>query len=170
MLTEMKFYQIDTNYLNALRSIDHRVPHNKSYIGRKGKSRPYIGIMLSIDGIDYFVPLTSKKRRSSYVVLPIYDGNSEQIATLMLNSMLPVPEQYRTLLSMDGVRSTDPQYFDLLMNELKFLRPRTESIRARCAIIRDVKVNGSHKPQINEKTKAFCLDLASLETVYRHYQ
>lgn len=92
MIDEMKFYQIDTNYLNELRKADYRVPHNKSYIGRKGKSRPYIGVMLSIEGIDYFVPLTSKKRRSSYVVLPIYDGNNDQIATLMLNSMLPVPE------------------------------------------------------------------------------
>lgn len=139
MIDEMKFYQIDTNYLNELRKADHRVPHNKSYIGRKGKSRPYIGVMLSIEGIDYFVPLTSKKRRSSYVVLPIYDGNNDQIAPLMLNSMLPVPEQSRTLLNMDGVRSTDPQYFDLLMNELKFLRPRTDSIKTRCAVIRELK-------------------------------
>ena len=44
--------------------------------------------MLSIDNVDYFVPLSSKKKRSSFVVMPIYDDNNEQIATLMLNNML----------------------------------------------------------------------------------
>lgn len=142
---EMKFYQIDTNYLNILRQIDGRVPHNKEFIGRKGKSRPYIGVMLSIDNVDYFVPLSSKKKRSSFVVMPIYDDNNEQIATLMLNNMLPVPPKHRKLLNMEGVRITDPKYFDLLMNELNFLRPRRE------AIIRSVKVEGIKRPQISEK-------------------
>lgn len=71
---------------------------------------------------------------------------------------------------MDGVQSTDPQYFDLLMNELKFLRPRTDSIKTRCAVIREVKVNGANKPQMTEKTKNFCLDLAALEAIYRTYK
>ncbi|HFR3673023.1 type III toxin-antitoxin system ToxN/AbiQ family toxin [Streptococcus suis] len=164
---EMKFYQIDTNYLNMLRQIDGRVPHNKEFIGRKGKSRPYIGVMLSIDGIDYSVPLSSQKKRSSYVMMPIYDDNNNQIATLMLNNMLPVPSKYRKLLNMDGVKMTDPKYFDLLMNELNFLRPRKDSIKSRCAIIRSVKVEGKNKPQINERTKEFCLELTELEKAYK---
>ncbi|HEM9292390.1 TPA: type III toxin-antitoxin system ToxN/AbiQ family toxin [Streptococcus agalactiae] len=164
---EMKFYQIDTNYLNRLRQIDGRVPHNKEFIGRKGKSRPYIGVMLSIDNVDYFVPLSSKKKRSSFVVMPIYDDNNEQIATLMLNNMLPVPPKHRKLLNMEGVRITDPKYFDLLMNELNFLRPRRQAIKSRCTIIRSVKVEGKNKPQINEKTKEFCLNLLELEEAYK---
>lgn len=166
---EMKFYQIDTNYLNTLRQIDGRVPHNKEFIGRKGKSRPYVGVMLSIDNIDYFVPLSSKKKRSSFVVMPIYDNNDDQIATLMLNNMLPVPPKYRKILNMDGVKITDPKYFDLLMNELNFLRPRRESIKMRCAIIRSVKVEGKSMPQINSKTEAYCLNLRELEATYKEF-
>ena len=59
-LLEMKFYKVDTNYLNELRKIDGRVPLNKEYVGSSNKVRPYIGIMLVVDGIDYLVPLTSK--------------------------------------------------------------------------------------------------------------
>lgn len=163
---EMKFYQIDTNYLNMLRQVDEKVPYNKEFIGRKGKSRPYIGIMLSIDQVDYLVPLSSKKKRSSFVVMPIYD-DTEQIATLMLNNMLPVPPKYRELLNMEAVKITDPKYFDFLMNELNFLRPRREVIKARCAVIRAVKAEGQNRKQLNEKTKDFCLNLFELEKIYK---
>lgn len=81
--------------------------------------------------------------------------------------MLPVPPKHRKLLNMDGVRITDPKYFDLLMNELNFLRPKREVIKSRCSIIRSVKVDGKNKPQINERTKEFCLELIELEKAYK---
>ena len=84
----------------------------------------------------------------------------------MLNNMLPVPPKHRKLLNMEGVRITDPKYFDLFMNELNFLRHRREAIKSRCTIIRSVKVEGIKRPQINERTKEFCLDLIELEKAY----
>lgn len=166
---EMKFYQIDTNYLNTLRQIDGRVPHNKEFIGRKGISRPYVGVMLSIDNIDYFVLLSSKKKRTSFVVMPIYDDNDDQIATLMFNNMLSVPPKFRKLLNMDGAKITDSKYFDLLMNEFNFLRPRREGIKIRCAIIRSEKVEGKNMPLINSKTDAYCLNLRELEAISKEF-
>lgn len=165
-MQEMKFYQIDSSYLNILRQVDERVPLNKEFYGRKG-ARPYIGIMLSVENIDYFVPLSSKKKRTSFVVMPIYDSNRVQIASLLLNNMLPVPPKFRKLLNMDGVKITNPKYYDLLLNELNYLRPRTKAIKSRCAIIRLVIVEGDERPQINDKTKDYCLNLAELEVEYR---
>ena len=111
-LLEMKFYKINTNYLNELRLIDERVPFNKEYVGNSNKIRPYIGIMLTVDDIDYLVPLTSKTdKRSTYVNMPIYDQNDNKIAFLLINNMLPVPERYREIINMDGILSTDPAYY-----------------------------------------------------------
>ena len=79
-LLEMKFYKVDTNYLNELRKIDGRVPLNKEYVGSSNKVRPYIGIMLVVDGIDYLIPLTSRtNKRSTYVNMPIFDKNNKKL-------------------------------------------------------------------------------------------
>ena len=169
-LLEMKFYRVDTNYLNNLRLIDNRVPLNKEYIGSSKKTRPYIGIMLVVDGIDYLVPLTSKtNKRSTYVNMPIFDKNNKKIAYLLINNMVPVPESCRTSINMDGIRSIDPAYHDLLLNEINYLRPKKETIKKRCDDVRSVKVKGESREAITEATADYCLNLLELEKVYASY-
>ena len=166
-LLEMKFYKINTNYLNELRLIDGRVPFNKEYVGNSKKTRPYIGIMLTVDDIDYLVPLTSKTdKRSTYVNMPIYDQNDNKIAFLLINNMLPVPERYREIINMDGILSTDPAYYTLLINEINYLRPKKETIKRRCADVRAVKVKGETRETINTGTANYCLNLLELEEIY----
>lgn len=166
-LLEMKFYKVDTNYLNELRKVDGRVPFNKEYVGSSNKIRPYIGIMLVVDGIDYLVPLTSKtNKRSTYVNMPIFDKNNKKIAYLLINNMVPVPKLYRTSINMNGIRSIDPKYYDLLLNEINYLRPKEETIKKRCHDVRSVKVKGELKKEITNKTADYCLNLSELEKVY----
>lgn len=50
---KFQFYHINEHYISYLHSIDTRVQYNK------GQRRPYVGIVLSINGIDYYVPLES---------------------------------------------------------------------------------------------------------------
>ena len=169
-LLEMKFYKVDTNYLNELRKIDGRVPLNKEYVGSSNKVRPYIGIMLVVDGIDYLVPLTSKtNKRSTYVNMPIFDKNNKKIAYLLINNMVPVPESCRTLINMDGILQTDPAYYGLLLNEINYLRPKKETIKKRCDDVRSVKVKGESREAITEATADYCLNLLELEKVYVSY-
>lgn len=169
-LLEMKFYKVDTNYLNELRKIDNRVPFNKEYVGSSKKTRPYIGIMLVVDGIDYLVPLTSKtEKRSTYVNMPIFDKGNEKIAYLLINNMVPVPESCRTPINMEGILSIDPTYHDLLLNEINYLRPKKETIKKRCDDVRSVKVKGESREAITVATANYCLDLLELEKVYVSY-
>ena len=51
----MKLYRVSDRYIAYLKTIDSRVPDNYS-----GK-RPYVGILLVVDGIQYLAPLTSYK-------------------------------------------------------------------------------------------------------------
>ena len=57
---EISFYEIDFDYVKQLHDIDSVVYYHSSY---KTDIKPYVGIMLSISGIKYFVPLTSAKQR-----------------------------------------------------------------------------------------------------------
>ena len=51
----MDFYHIKEDYIFFLRSYDGRIALNK------GESRPYVGIVLQIGDIKYYVPFTSPK-------------------------------------------------------------------------------------------------------------
>ena len=53
----MKFYNIKDEYINYLKKYDAKVVDNK-----KGK-RPYVGVVLEIDGIKYYTPFTSPKEK-----------------------------------------------------------------------------------------------------------
>ena len=47
---KFRFYHIREGYVDYLHKIDNRVQLNK------GQRRPYVGIVLSINGFDYYVP------------------------------------------------------------------------------------------------------------------
>ena len=53
----MKLYYVDEDYINELRNVDERVL-NKS-------TRPYLGVVLSINDLNYFVPLSSPKENKN---------------------------------------------------------------------------------------------------------
>lgn len=53
----MKFYTIDIDYIKYLNTYDSEVYLNKKRHDYENK--PYVGIVVSDDNMNYFVPLTS---------------------------------------------------------------------------------------------------------------
>lgn len=51
----MKFYHIEDDYIRYLRQYDDKVAENKQ------ESRPYVGVVLDVNGIKYCAPFTSPK-------------------------------------------------------------------------------------------------------------
>lgn len=47
----MKFYYVDTKYVNFLREVDTKVLDNKDNYFQ----RPYVGVITSINNIDYLI-------------------------------------------------------------------------------------------------------------------
>jgi len=60
VLMNLKFYHADAGYCDFLRQADPCVP----YIQDDKNTRPFIGILLTVGGINYFAPLTSPKPMS----------------------------------------------------------------------------------------------------------
>lgn len=110
----MKLYRINDNYLNYLRNFDSRVPQIKT-----GNVRPFVGVILSINGISYFAPLSSQKKnnRPDFKV----SQGGKQIATVRTAFMLPIPECAITEIDFASERSKDPKYTSLLINEINFI-------------------------------------------------
>ena len=83
---KFQFYHINEHYISYLHSIDTRVQYNK------GQRRPYVGIVLSINGIDYYVPLESPKPNHVNIkgggpVMKLDDG---RLGLMGFNNMIPV--------------------------------------------------------------------------------
>lgn len=51
----MKFYIVSDRYISYLKTIDGKVPDN--YNG----SRPFIGVVIEVNGVSYIAPLSSPK-------------------------------------------------------------------------------------------------------------
>ena len=57
----MKFYNIKDDYIHYLRQFDSKVAENK------GESRPYVGIMLEVNGTKYYAPFSSPKPKHQHM-------------------------------------------------------------------------------------------------------
>ncbi len=160
----MKFYHIKDNYIMFLHQYDPVVADNKR------EKRPYIGILLDIDGIRYYAPLTSPKPKH----LSMKNGKDfrkigqGQYGAINFNNMIPVPDS--ALIPFDFQSEPDRHYKRLLQNQYNAIKSDEKAIlqtaqRLRALLISD---NDSLSPY-DRQVKARCCNLSLLETVYRQY-
>ncbi len=56
----MKLYAVTDKYIDYLRQFDHKVYDNKE--DRRKVMRKYLGIVLTINGMNYYIPMSSPKK------------------------------------------------------------------------------------------------------------
>lgn len=96
----MKLYTISEEYINYLKQFSENIKYNKN------ESRPYVGIILEINGHNYFAPLGSPKpkhtkMKESMDFIKIDNG---QAGVINLNNMIPV--------SLECVKQIDFSLYD----------------------------------------------------------
>lgn len=158
-------YYIEESYCNFLRSINFQVAKTK-------ESRPFIGIVLQINGYNYYAPLTSPKpkhltmkNQTDFIKI---DGG--RLGAINLNNMIPVPserlQKISTILS-----ETDSQerkaYIRLLRNQLSWCN-KTENKTAICKKAEKLYnsiVQKTARPQLVNR----CCDFLALEQQCKQY-
>ncbi len=55
MANNLKIYYLDDDYINYLRKFDNKVAYNKN------STRSYVGVVYTINELNYFAPLSSPK-------------------------------------------------------------------------------------------------------------
>lgn len=159
----MQLVYVNSDYISYLRRFDNRVRMNKSH-------RPYLGIVLNINGFQYFAPLESAKpgkRISSQIAFNVWDNpntDDNPISFLLLNDMIPVARNCYTPINFDSEKQNNFKKYTLLLAEVNYIRPRKEAIMRRA---RKVYVNRTEKhiPFI----KQMCLDFKDLENRLKEY-
>ena len=122
---KFQFYHINEHYVSYLHSIDNRVQYNK------GQRRPYVGVVLSINGIDYYVPLESPKENHANIKGggPVMKLDEGRLGVMGFNNMIPVLES--CLIDFDIQAIKDVKYKMLLLNQLEYCNKNRELILQR---------------------------------------
>lgn len=124
---DLKFFTVKDRYITYLKKIDHRVPNNYS------EGKPFIGILLSVNGFDYVAPLTSAKpkhekiKNSNPTSFKIHDGtlDGDLLAVVQVNNMIPVKKDNITKFH---VEAQGIEYQFLLFKELNYIRTHRDSL------------------------------------------
>ncbi len=145
----LRIYNIDDNYITYLRRFESKVFDPK--LATKSHGRKYVGTVLVISDLRYYVPFSSPKRSDFEKdgvtirknVIPIIrmtnKSKTELKGTLKLSNMIPVPNQCLKPYNIEGEK--DLKYKDLLLEQAEFIKSNTKLIRNNALVIYTQKNN-----------------------------
>lgn len=153
----MKIVYVDQAYTDYLRQYDNRVSSNiaHTYV------RPYIGVLFTVNDLDYFAPLTTsgkgKKlmenpKQESITFFPIDDC---RLGGINLNNMIPIVDGVYHLFDIDN--EPDRKKKTLLQNQAKVIRKNEKHIISKARKIYRLKTEGKLYPNYDAVTCDFHL-------------
>ena len=159
----LKLYNVDKRYVEYLRQFDNKVSEGKH-------KRPYIGVVCVVNGIKYYVPLSSPKpkhrtMRNSKDFHKIHDG---RYGAVNFNNMIPVCDC--DLLLIDIGSETDAAYKNLLWNQYFEIAKMAKDVRRKAINLYALAQIDDDKLSVGDKKiKARCCDFRMLEEKLSEY-
>lgn len=132
---DLDLYHINGDYVKYLKSFDKNVQNN--YDNNKNK-KPYVGVVLNINGKNYFAPLTSPKdkhlklRDSDPTTFKI-KHNGKFIGSVLLNNMIPVNREYVSRVDINSVQ--DKVYKNLLRKDYQVITNNEDYIENKAKVL-----------------------------------
>jgi protein AbiQ len=140
--------KIKDDYIQYMRNFDSNIYYNKS------ETRPYIGILLYVNDVKYYAPLSSPKdkhinMRESIKYEKIDEG---KLGLLNLSNMIPVPD--KVIINFD-INKDKNKY--LYFSQLRYFKKNYKKIIKKANKLYSLVASG------NEKLKKYCCDYVLLE-------
>ena len=107
---DIRFYEIDPKYIDYLLPYAPHLYANKQ--PGQNNERKYIGVVLRVNDMDYFAPLSSAKKKHKYIEEGLDFIKVKHYAVINLNNMFPVPSSVCTPVDFSKEKNT--KYRDLL--------------------------------------------------------
>ena len=150
----IRFYDVDLAYIDYLKQIDPKIP-NISY----DRNNKFVcGVVFELNGIQYFAPISHNPTiyRTSF---GIYDAD-QVISTVRLCFMFPAFPQVLSEKNFSMIRTTDPNYADLLEKEWRYCMAKESALKKKAASVYKMGCNRDH-PMFQH-----CCDFKKLEASY----
>lgn len=159
----MEFYTVSDAYIAYLKAIDNKVPDNYS------EKRPYIGVILEVDGHKYLAPLTSYKTKqdridpSTPTIFKLHEKGdpNNKLGMVAINNMFPILDSEITKVDFTA---QEARYRRMLNLQLAFIKSNQDQIRARARALHKLITEKSHK-----FFASISCDFAALEAGYGGY-
>ena len=161
----MDFYYVHDDYVRFLKKVDSQVPDND------GEKRPYIGVVVAIEGIEYYAPLTSPKQKhqkmkNSKDFRKIAGG---KYGAINFNNMIPVPQDALTHIVINDIE--DPTYQRLLRNQYSAVQSDSPQIQKTAEKLRSLVFTDDAKLSKHDReVKSRCCRLKDLESAMASYR
>ena len=158
---ELEFCEINDAYIKYLNSYDKRVPLPKQK--NQLNNRKYIGVLFSINNINYFVNLSSYKPYK-------HDKMNESVdfikigtyAVINLNNMIPVPNSEIIKIN---INKEEEKYKNLLLRERRIIKKRKNDIYKNSQIVYKYKLMNNENSSLAKR----CCDFKLLESVLQKW-
>lgn len=154
----LRFYDIDENYIQFLKTIDRQVPDVKY----DSNNKFVCGVVLNINGIKYYAPVSHKTDKQQ-TNLQIFD-NSVPISTIRFSFMIPAFDEVLTYKNFKDIAKTDSAYASLLHAEYSYCSYHINDIKDKVLAVYRIGCNKKHRLNYT------CCDFKKLEEHYMEYK
>ena len=154
----LKFYDIDKNYINFLKTIDTQVPD----IEYSSNNKFVCGIVLEINGVKYYAPISHKTDKQQ-TNLQIFD-KGRPISTIRFSFMIPAYDEVLKIKDFKSIAQSDPNYAALLHAEYSYCSSHLNDIKAKALAVYNIGCNKNHRLNYT------CCDFKKLEEHYTEYK
>lgn len=143
-MNKLKLYRVNIDYIKYLYNFDNRVQYNPYKDEEYTKRRPYLGVVLQIHNLNYFVPLEHPRKdhillKNSSFTFKIRNG---KYGMLGFNNMLPIPDSQ---LIEFNINEQPKKYRYVLINQYRFCNNHIDEILT--------KANYTYVKRKNSKNK-----------------
>ena len=153
----MKLYCVKDDYIEYLRKYESKVLDNKN------EKRPYVGVVYTVNSVDYYIPLASPKEKFSKM------SNSKDFhkicngkyGALNFNNMIPIKDN--NVIKIDVDNEVDVKYKALLINQYMSLLDLTDVISKKSVRIYELYTTTEKLTPNDKKIKDRCCNFPLLE-------
>ena len=161
LMENLKIYEVDPAYINYLSPYAPHLFLNKK--PGQTNERKYVGIVLHINGYDYFAPLSAFKEKHRRMNETLDFIKIKDYAVINLNNMFPGPEFARTYVNISQIK--DPHYKSLLLAEYRYIKSIQEKIRKNAKNVYKIKLKDGGSSLLAKR----CNDFTLLEKYSTNY-
>lgn len=158
----ISFYEIDETYIDYLAQFAPHLFHNKQ-AGQQNE-RKYIGVLLTINGYDYFAPLSSFKPKHAKMKEALDFLKIGDYAVINLNNMFPAAKKHCHFV--DFSKEHNPQYKKLLESEYRIIRVRQDKILKNAVTLYNHRIKNGDTTGLGRR----CNDFKLLEEKAKLYK
>lgn len=154
----LRFYDINEEYIQFLKSIDSQVPDIKY----ESNNKFVCGIVLNINDVKYYAPISHKTNKQQ-TNLQIFD-NKIPISTIRFSFMIPAFDEVLQSKNFKEIAKTNPKYASLLYAEYSYCNSHIKEIQNKAFSVYKIGCNKNHRLNYT------CCDFKKLESEYLNFK